>query len=313
MHAVIRFLNNFDFGGVLMRNKKETLVGYAFLAPALIIFLALVAYPICMSIYLSFTKWNFLSGFSGIQWLGLDNFTKLFTRDRSFKTALINTFIYSVCIVPITVFLALCLAHVLNGNIYCKRYFRLAFFIPYISNMVALGAIFRFLFRIDGPINEILKKVFHFTDSEVPNWLADNTLCRVPVICVMIYSGLGYCLLIYIAAIKDISRDLYEASSIDGASPLRQFISITIPLISPTTFYLLIVRLINAFQIFTAINIIGNSGKSGGSISLVSLIYEEAFLNYNFGYASAEAWVLVVIILMVTLVQMWGQKKWVHY
>lgn len=296
-----------------MKQKKETLVGYAFLAPALIIFLALVVFPICMSIYLSFTKWNFLSGWSGISWIGLDNFKKLFTRDRSFKVALINTFVYAVTIVPPTVFFALLLAHAFNGNIFCKRYFRFAFFVPYISNMVALGSIFQFLFRMDGPINGLLKAVFHLADSEIPNWLADNSLCRVPVICVMIYSGLGYCLLIYIAAIKDISKDLYEAAAIDGATSARQFFSITVPLISPTTFYLLIVRMISVFQIFAAVNIINSTGKAGGNVSLVLLVYNEAFLNYNFGYASAEAWVLVAIILVVTAIQMWGQKKWVNY
>lgn len=295
-----------------MRKRRETLAGYAFLAPALVIFVALVLFPICMSVGLSFTKWNFLSGFKGIKWIGFENFTKLFTRDRSFKVALVNTFVYAVSIVPITVFLSLLLAYVFNGNIHCKRYFRFAFFIPYISNMVALGAIFRFLFRLDGPVNGILKNVFHFSASELPDWLGSGAVSRVPIVCVMIYSGIGFCLLIYIAAIKDIPKDLYEASSIDGATLWKQFFSITVPLISPTTFYLLIVRMVNAFQIFAAINII-NSRKSGGSVSLVSLIYDEAFQNYNFGYASAEAWVLVVIIMSVTLVQMWGQKRWVHY
>ena len=108
-------------------------------------------------------------------------------------------------------------------------------------------------------------------------------------------------------------RDRYEASAIDGASPIRQFFSITVPLISPTTFYLLIVRCINAFQVFAPINVITGGGKSGGNVSIVVLIYEEAFKNYKFGYASAEAWVLVLFILAVTLIQFYSQKKWVHY
>ena len=154
--------------------------------------------------------------------------------------------------------------------------------------MVALGAVFKFLFQTDGPINGIFTGVFHMSTG--PNWLSSTALCRIPVICIMIYSGIGFCLIIYIAALRNVPTELYEASAIDGASPVRQFFAITIPLISPTTFYLIIVRLINVFQIFAAINIITSGGKSGGNVSIVVLIYEEAFKNYNFGYASAEAW-----------------------
>lgn len=129
----------------------------------------------------------------------------------------------------------------------------------------------------------------------------------------MVYSGIGFCLIVYIAALKGVSQDLYEAASIDGASPIRQFFSVTLPVISPTTFYLVIVRLINAFQVFAAINIIADGGKSAGNVSLVVLIYEEAFKKYNFGYASAASWVLVAFILLVTAANFSLQKKWVHY
>ena len=129
----------------------------------------------------------------------------------------------------------------------------------------------------------------------------------------MVYSGIGFCLIVYIAALKGVSQDLYEAASIDGASPIRQFFSVTLPVISPTTFYLVIVRLIHAFQVFAAINIIADGGKSAGNVSLVVLIYEEAFKKYNFGYASAASWVLVAFILLVTAVNFSLQKKWVHY
>ena len=294
-----------------MNNRKlrQTLTGYAFLAPALIIFITLVAVPILVSLGLAFTKWNFFSGIDGLKFVGLRNFDKLFTSDRNFKTALINTIIYAVTTVPVTIFLALVLAHVLNGKVFAERFFRLSFFIPYISNLVALGAVFKFLFRSDGPINQILTKV----GLEPMDWLVSPALNKIPIICVMIYSGIGFCLIIYIAAMKNVSKELYEAAAIDGASPTRQFFSVTLPMISPTTFYLLIVRLINAFQVFAVINIISDGGKSAGSVSMVVLIYEEAFKNYNFGYASAEAWVLVVFILIITLINFSVQKKWVHY
>lgn len=295
-----------------MKNKtKLTLTGYAFLAPALLIFLVVVAVPVVMSIFLAFTKWNFFSGLDGLKFVGLDNFTKLFSSDRSFKTALINTLVYSVTTVPITVFMALIFAYFVNGRVYCQRFLRLAFFVPYISNMVALGAIFKFLFRSDGPINQILTTLFQL--DPVPEWLVSSSLCKVPIICVMIYSGIGFCLIVYIAALKNVPAELYEAARLDGASGFRQFVSITMPMISPTTFYLIIVRMISSFQVFAPINIISEGGKSSGSVSLVSLIYEEAFKNYNFGYASAQAWVLVVLILIITVLNFRFQKKWVHY
>lgn len=295
-----------------MKNKtKLTLTGYAFLAPALIIFVCMVLVPVVISIGLAFTKWNFFSGIDGLKFVGLRNFDKLFTSDRSFKTALVNTVVYAVATVPTTVLLSLVLAYMVNGKVHMQRLFRLAFFVPYISNMVALGAIFKFLFRTDGPINQVLSNFFGV--QAVPDWLVSSDLCRIPIICVMVYSGIGFCLIVYIAALKNVPLELYEASRVDGASTFRQFFSITMPMISPTTFYLLVVRMISAFQIFAAINIISDGGKSSGSVSLVSLIYEEAFKNYNFGYASAQAWVLVLFILIITLLNFKLQKKWVHY
>lgn len=122
-----------------MNKRKETLAGYAFLAPALFIFITLVAFPVLLSLFLAFTEWNFLSGLQGLKWVGLTNFKRMFTIDNSFRTALVNTVVYAVTTVPVSIFLALSLAHVLNGNVHFKKFFRLAFFIPYISNLVALG------------------------------------------------------------------------------------------------------------------------------------------------------------------------------
>jgi multiple sugar transport system permease protein len=174
--------------------------------------------------------------------------------------------------------------------------------------MVALSAVFKMLFRADGVINEILMKWFHVSKGNLPNWLSDGSLSRIPVVALMIYTGLGFCMLIYIAALQDIPKELYEAATIDGASDTQKFWKITFPLISPTTFYLLVIRMISTFQIFVAINVITESSKASGSVSMVVLIYEEAFKKYNFGYASAESWILVLIILLVT-VSRCGDRK----
>ena len=291
-----------------MNRKKEAVAGWVFMAPALVIFVALVLLPVIASFALSFTEWNFLSGLDGIEFVGLDNFKKLFTRDRKFNKALVNTIIYAVTTTPISTAFALLAAYMLNEKVYLKKFYRMCFFVPYISSMVALSAVFKFLFRTDGPINAVLTGVFGM--ETIPAWLTDSQLCRVPIICVMIYGGVGFSLIVYMAALQSVPKNLYEAASIDGAGAVTSFFKITFPMSSPTTFYLLIVRLIAAFKVFTAVNIMG---VGGNSISLVKKVYDEAFGSYNFGYASAASWVLVAIILVVTLVQMWGQKKWVHY
>ncbi|MCI9164386.1 MAG: sugar ABC transporter permease [Oscillospiraceae bacterium] len=290
------------------RAQEENRAGWLFMTPAMIIFVILVAVPVVVSLLLSFTKWNFLSGLSGIEWVGMKNFTQIFTADRKFKMALVNTLIYALTVTPISIILALLFAYMINDKTHLRKFNRLCFFIPYISSMVALAAVFRFLFRSDGPINLLLTQVFHI--SAVPKWLTDTSLCRIPVICVMIYAGIGFSLIVYMAALQSVPKELYEAATMDGAASFRKFVSITLPMLSPTTFYLCIVRLIAAFKAFSAINIMGVSTSAP---SLVTEIYGNAFNSYKFGYASAEAWVLVAVILTVTVFQFWGQKKWVHY
>lgn len=288
--------------------RQETLAGWTFMAPALIIFTALVIFPIIMSLFLSFTEWNFLSGIKGIEWANLDNFQKLFTRDRKFMMALKNTLIYAFTTAPISIVLALLFAYMLNDKVYFKKLNRMFFFIPYICSMVALAAVFRFLFREDGPINAILMNLGII--SEPMKWLNSTALNKIPVICVMVYAGIGFNLIVYMAALQNVPRELYEAATVDGASGFVRFMKITVPMISPTTFYLLVVRLIAAFKAFSAVSVMGADNTAP---SLVTEIYSNAFGSYKFGYASAEAWVLVAIILVITLIQMWGQKKWVHY
>jgi len=291
-----------------MNKKKEALAGWLFLAPALIVFLVLVVFAILMSFGTAFTKWNFLAGFSGFKWVGFDNFIKLFTADHKFMMAIKNTLVYAITTTPISIVIALIFAYLLNDKVYFKKFNRMCFFVPYISSMVALTAVFRFLFRSDGPINAVLVGVFKV--EEVPNWLTSTQLSKIPIICVLVYAGVGFSLIVYMAALQNVPKELYEAGTINGANGFQQFTKITVPMISHTTFYLLIVRLIAAFKVFTSINVMGMSGTAP---SLVTEIYQNAFKSYNFGYASAEAWVLVAIILVVTLIQMAVQKKWVHY
>lgn len=293
-----------------MSKRRENLIGYTFVLPALIVFLAFIAFPFVASLLLSLTEWNFLSGLKGIKWVGLENFVKVF-QDTSFLYALRNTAIYTITTVPTSILFALVLAYLLNNKVHCMKTLRMAFFVPYISSTVALAAVFRFLFRNDGIVNSLLKNVFHVTS--LPQWLVSEDLNKIPIILLLFWTAIGYELIVYMAALQNVPRELYEASTLDGATSLRQFIHITFPLISPTTFYLVIVRMFTAFKVFSAVNIITMGTAFNSNTSMVVEIYRQAFVKYKFGYASAEAVVLFAVILIITLIQFRGQKKWVHY
>ena len=293
-----------------MYKKKETLIGYAFVAPALISFFVLVAFAFFFSIFLAFTKWNFLSGFKGIQWVGLENFKNLL-EDKLFIQAIKNTFFYAITTVPVSIVISLILAYILNGKIFLRKFLRMCFFIPYISSIVALAAVFKFLFPEEGPINDMLMKVNMI--SEPMKWLTNPSLSRVPIVLILIWSAIGFELIVYMAAIQNVPKELYEAADIDGANSFRKFWKITFPMISPTTFYLVVVRMIAAFKVFSAINIMTTGTHAKENTSMVVLIYGNDFSEYKFGSASAEAVVLFFIILAVTIVNFIGQKKWVHY
>lgn len=291
-------------------NGRENAVGWAFVTPALLTFLILTAFPFFFSLFLSFTKWNFLSGWSKLKWIGLKNFRDIL-KDRRFFQAFKNTFVYAFTTVPISILISLLIAYVLNGKVKARNTLRLAFFIPYICSAVALGAVFKFLFREDGIINSILMNTGII---EAPmKWMIDEKLCKIPIILLIIYTSIGYELIIYMAALQNVPTSLYEAATLDGASSFQQFVHITFPLISPTTFYLIIVRMIAVFKVFSSVNIMTMGSAALYNTSMVVEIYDNAFVGYKFGYASAEAMVLFVIILIITLINFAGQKKWVHY
>lgn len=292
-----------------MEKRKENLIGWAFVLPALLVFLAFIVFPFVASLLLSLTEWNFLSGLKGIKLVGFTNFTRLLSDERFFY-GLRNTAIYTVFTVPTSILFSLALAYLLNSKVYCMKSLRMAFFIPYISSMVALAAVFSFLFRSDGIVNNILRSL---GVAEPPQWMVDPDMSKIPIILLLFWTAIGYELIIYMAALQNVPRELYEASALDGATGFKQFIHVTFPLISPTTFYLMVVRMITAIKVFSAVNIMSLGTANNGITSIVAQVYSNAFNKYEFGYASAEAVVLFVILLAITGFQFWGQKKWVHY
>jgi len=292
-----------------MLRRRNTIAGWLFLAPIILLFLTFIAFPLLFSGYLSFTRWDFVSGMKGIEWIGLKNFQNLL-HDQIFLYALENAVIYILCIVPVSVICSLILAYLLNNKVYIKNILRLFYFIPYISNAVALAMVFKYLFRASGPINLVLANL---GVTDLPQWFSNPSLAKIPIITLVIWTSIGYQVLIYMAALQDVPIQLYEAAEIDGASGTQRFFKITIPMISPTTFYLVIIRTIAVFKLFTSVKIMTGTTSERSSTTLVLEIFRQSFDKYNFGYASAMSWVLFMIILIVTLIQMKGQKKWVHY
>jgi len=299
------------------RNQfKENLAGYAFVSPALITYILLIAFPFFLTLILSFTEFNFLKVRNiaklgkYIDWVGFDNFKEAFA-DRRFTASISNTFVYAFTTVPASIVLGIVLAYVLNGKVFLKKMLRLAFFIPYISSIVALGAVFKFLFREDGLVNNFLMNMGWI---DVPlKWTVEPSLSKIPIILLVIWTSLGYVLIIYMAALQNVPRSLYEAATIDGASGFQQFMKITVPMVSPTTFYLVIVRLIAIFKIFGSVNVFTMGSSITSNTSIVQEIYSTAFSTYQHGYASAQSVILLVIILFFTAINFVGQKKWVHY
>ena len=299
------------------RNQlKENLAGYAFVSPALITYILLIAFPFFLTLILSFTEFNFLKVRNlaklgkYIEFVGFENFKEAFA-DRRFVAGISNTFVYAFTTVPASIILGIVLAYVLNGKVFLKKILRLAFFVPYISSIVALGAVFKFLFREDGLVNNFLSSMGWIT--EPLKWTVEPSLSKIPIILLVIWTSLGYVLIIYMAALQNVPRTLYEAATIDGANGFQQFMKITVPMVSPTTFYLVIVRLIAIFKIFGSVNVFTMGSSITSNTSIVQEIYSTAFSSYQHGYASAQSVILLGIILFFTAINFVGQKKWVHY
>ena len=286
--------------------KKEYLTGYLFVALPLIGFTLFGLIPILYSVYISLTQFDL---FNDPIFLGFDNYIKLFTDDPIFWQSLINTF-YSAIGIPIGLIISLFIALGLTKDIKGINFFRTAFFLPSVCSIVALTLMWKWIFNGDyGVLNNILG----FFGIQGPNWLSTKGWAMPALIIQGVWGGIGGTMVLYIAAIKNVPKTYYEAAEIDGANKWSQFINITIPSISPTTFYLLITSIIGAMQAFVPFRLMTNGGPDYSTTTIVLYLYDNAFRYMNMGYASAMAWILFVIIMGLTLVFFRSSKNWVHY
>ncbi|MDF2722774.1 MAG: sugar transporter permease [Paenibacillus sp.] len=266
-------------------------------------------YPILASFFLSFTDWNFVAGFDKMQFLGFDNFIKLM-HDSIFLQSLRNNIIL-IIVVPVTLAVSLLLAVVIDKKVYFKGFFKVIYFIPYISSIVAVAIVFQVLFHPSyGPINQTL---ISLGIENPPKWIADPDVALYCVMGLMVWVNIGYNMIIFLAGLQSIPQDLYEAADIDGASKMKQFFSITVPMLSPTTFFLLVTGIIGSFKVFDIIAVLTSGGPANSTTVVVYRLYETAFVNLQSGYASAMAIVLLAFVLLVTVIQWIGQRRWVHY
>lgn len=290
------------------RVMRTNLIGYSFVIPNFIGYLVFIFAPVCFSFILSVMKWD--GSDAPMQFVGLGNFVKLFG-DSTFMISLKNTFYYAICTVPLTLAASLLIAVLLNSKIRGIVVYRTAFFFPYVASLVAVGAVWNMLFQPEfGPINEFLKFI---GIANPPKWTASRDWAMPVIIIVSVWKYMGYYMIVYLAALQGISADLYEAAGIDGATGWKKLWYITIPMLRPTTFFVTIMLTIQCFKVFDLIYIMTGGGPGRSTNVLVNHIYNAAFVDFKFGYASASAMMLFVIVLIITLIQLRGEKKFIDY
>lgn len=291
--------------------NNENRLGLFFMLPSLIGFLAFTLIPVLISVSISFTSWDIISGIENIKWVGLNNYEQML-KDSYFIKSLQNNLYYTVIFVPGSMLLALLLALGLNRRPYGQNAVKAMIFIPYISNIVVVSIIWMAMLQpYSGPINGLLNAM---GVAKPPMWLTKRSSAMPSIILVNIWFNVGYSMIIFLAGLQNIPKELYEAAEIDGAGAFRKFFNLTVPLLSPTTFFILVTTMINSFKVFGTVNIMTQGGPSGDATTvLVFHIYRSAFRYYKMGYASAMSIVLFLMIFIVTLVQWQGQKKWVGY
>ncbi|MTK05782.1 sugar ABC transporter permease [Lacrimispora sp.] len=288
--------------------RKKTLVAYSFILPNLIGFLIFTFIPIVFSLLLSFCEWD--SG-NPIKFVGLKNFIVMFTKDSSFWIALKNTLYYTIVTVPVTMAFALFLAILMNKPLKGRVFFRSVLFFPYIASLVAVAVVWMALFNPDrGPVNSLLLAV---GITNPPRWAASTTWAMPTIIGLTVWKGMGYYMIVYLAALQGVSAELYEAASLDGANKWKQFLHITWPSVTPTTFFILMMLMVSTFKSYDTMYITTQGGPGEATKVLAYHIYNSAFVSSKFGYASAVAMVLFGIIMVVTLIQFKGEKKFTSY
>lgn len=285
--------------------RRNDILGYAFLAPNLIGFIAFTLIPFVYALYISFFKWD---GITESVFVGLNNYTALL-KDSGFRIAMKNTLVYTVLNVSTTIVAGLVLALAVHSISRLKTLFRTTLFLP---NMVTISSIVivwqAFYHPTYSPFSMILRGL---GVENPPQWIGDPKWAMLCIIVMSIWLNAGYYMVLFLAALNNIAPHYYEAADIDGASAWAKFWRITLPMLSPTMFFVVIMAIINSFKVFDQVALLTQGGPGRSTNVLVYYIYQESFTYYRFGSASAMAYVLFALIFVVTVIQYRGQSKWV--
>ncbi len=286
--------------------KRDGLSAVVFLTPTMIIFLTFILFPVIFSFYLSFHEWNMFS--SEATYVGIDNYKRMM-QSNEFWSVLKNTGIYTIGTVPLNMIVALLVAMALNKKIKGKKFLRTAFFAPVIISPVAAAVIWRWIY---DPNYGLLNYGISFFGVGSINWLNDPTAAMFALIIMGVWKTFGINMVLFSAGLAGIPETYYEAADIDGAGKFSKFWHITLPMLAPTTFFIMIMSMISSFQVFDLVYVLTSGGPLGSTKVLVFYVYEYAFKFFEMGYASAVAYVLFVILIILTLLQVRYMKNRVH-
>jgi multiple sugar transport system permease protein len=285
----------------------ESRWAWLFLAPTLIGLAVLSAGPILATLAISLTKWDLLTA---PRFIGFDNFVALVS-DRRFLTALRNTTFYTATSVPLGLALGLGLALALNQRLRGISWIRTAYFLPVVTSTVAISLVWSWIYSPDrGPLNAVLG----FLGLPAQRWITDPVWAMPSIVVMSVWQGLGTTVIIFLAGLQGIPEEYHDAAAVDGAGAWARFRHVTLPLLTPSIFFTGILGLIDSFQVFDQIYVLARPGRpTDATVTLVYTIYENGFQNFKMGYASAAAWLLFLIVGIMTLVYFRLQSRWVHY
>ncbi|MDX1416150.1 MAG: sugar ABC transporter permease [Candidatus Promineifilaceae bacterium] len=286
--------------------RREALAGYLFISPWLIGFFGFVAGPMLASFFISFTRWNIVGDPS---WVGIANYQRILTNDPDFVQALKVTFRYAIIYLPLVTVVGLAMAMALNSKLKGVSVFRTMFYLPYVVPGIAATLVWVWILN---PRFGLLNTVLGWVGIEGPNWFGDPNTALYGIVMISVW-GVGGSAIIYLAGLQNIPDHLYEAATVDGASSVQKFRHITIPMLTPVIFFQLIIGLIGVFQTFTSSFVATQGGPLKSTFFYMLYIYNKAWVSLRMGYASALAWILFLIILVITLLVFRSSAMWVYY
>lgn len=286
--------------------RREALWAWAFVTPTLLGLLIFTIGPLLFAIYIGFTDWNLLGSPT---WIGLGNFVELF-HDKVFWETWANTLYYTVVSVPLSMALGLALAMLVNQKLPGMSIFQFMFFIPMTIGVVASGLLWSWMF---SPQYGLLNYLLHFVGLGPYPWLTSSGMSMPSIILVGVWRSLGFNVIVFLAGLQTLPKDLYEAASIDGASSLRRFRSLTIPLLSPTTFFAALIGIIMSFQVFEQTYIMTQGGPGNSTLTIIYYIFQQGFSYLRMGYASAASVTFFIVLIVGTTLMLRLQNRLVHY